>query len=277
MATFDFGDLSAPDTLALFFYQDAAGSEPARVNFGVLPDGQYVGNTAEWQPVASADAAAPDVFRIHVDLPQSSAAYFSFINDLFGPEGDRNVHLLKAEINGNEIAGSHIDASSNGDFLIPFFNGDAVAPDPDPPPPPPPPPEPGRTITGTAGSDNLAGGSGPDTISGLGGDDFLYGEAGDDVLRGGAGSDWLDVGPGATQTIVSNSGRDDASFRHGYGAVTWTDFAVGFDSVIVSEADAHLRITSHGSVSGTEITFDTDPSVLWLPGVSVLGEATVFI
>lgn len=272
MAEYTFGE--GPDTLALYFYQDAAGGEPARVNFGVLPDGQFVGNTAEWQPVVSTDPAAPDAFIIRGDFPQDSAFFFTFTNDYFGADGDRNVHLLRAEANGVEIPGSAIDAYTTTDYGPVWYDGDAQAPEPEPPPP-----EPGRALNGTGGADLLTGGAGPDTIGGGSGDDTLIGGAGDDALRGGAGSDVLNGGTGS-DAITTSGGRDAINFAPGDGRDTVTDFDAGRDSVWIGNGamDVAVREETRDGVEGSVVFFagdETGADEMWLPGATGLGTITI--
>jgi Ca2+-binding RTX toxin-like protein len=263
MAVIEFGP-GGPDELRLYFTQDEFGDDAARVNFGVLPNNEYVGNTGEWIPVSAERGAEPDVFVVRDNIPADSSFYFTFINDLYGgsPDLDRNVILVKAEINGVEIPAASAVAETQGNYGPYFFNGDTVRP---------PTEEPGRIITGTAGNDTLTGGGGPDTISGGAGDDRLDGLAGNDVIRAGGGSDLVDGGLG-NDTITTSGGVDRIRFGFGQGNDTVTDFAAGTDLVLLS-AEAENPViaeTTRDGVSGTFLSFEDDPATLWLPGTTDL-------
>jgi hypothetical protein len=117
MAVREFGPGGA-DELRLYFTQDDFGDDDARVNFGVLPNNEYVGNTGEWIPVGAERGAEPDVFVVRDNIPADSSFYFTFVNDLYGgsPDLDRNVILVKAEINGVEIPAASAVAETQGDY-----------------------------------------------------------------------------------------------------------------------------------------------------------------
>lgn len=71
----------------------------------------------------------------------------------------------------------------------------------------------GKTITGTAGDDDLSGGRGADVLAGKGGDDILEGGAGADRIDGGAGDDVVFAGSGADEML--GGAGDDILFGDG--------------------------------------------------------------
>ncbi|MFC7540468.1 calcium-binding protein [Siccirubricoccus deserti] len=75
----------------------------------------------------------------------------------------------------------------------------------------------GNFIFGGAGDDSLAGGGGNDTLLGSDGSDSLNGGVGDDVLTGGDGADYF-------------------YFQSGDGNDYITDFTIGVDKLVLSEA-----------------------------------------
>lgn len=64
-----------------------------------------------------------------------------------------------------------------------------------------------KTLTGTAGNDNLAGTNRPERIRGLKGNDRLKALNGNDLLDGGLGSDRLDAGAG-NDNLLGQAGND---------------------------------------------------------------------
>lgn len=261
MATTEFGE--GPDELRFQVTQDPLGGEPSRINFGVIENGVFAGNIAEWQPVEALRGTEPDVFVVRGDFDTDSAFYFSFINDAIAGAEDRNVQLVGATINGTAIPGSSLEAFVNGDFGPIPFNGDAQRPVD------PPPPAPGQNINGTGGADTLTGTAGNDRIQGLAGDDWISGLGGNDVIRGGAGSDVLDGGAG-NDVLFTSGGRDTVLFgKDGFGRDVVTDFEIGVDQVRLVGDTTGLRTTSLGG-DGVLIGFgDDDRSHLVLAGVGV--------
>lgn len=106
------------------------------------------------------------------------------------------------------------------------------------------------TLLGGAGSDALSGGAGNDHLSGDDGSDFiagsagldrlvgglgndtLLGQVGNDILNGGAGDDVLNGGPGS-DVIITGEGRDRISIYPQEGFDRVTDFADGFDRIVL--------------------------------------------
>lgn len=262
MATTEFGN--GPDELRLYFTQDPLGTEPARINLGVLENGEFNANTAEWQAVVSARGAEPDVFVIKGNWGADSGFFFSFLNDETAGAEDRNVQLVRAEINGNPVNGAAVAADVNGDYGAFAFNGDVERPNPGPVDPPP-----GENINGTGGADTLQGTEGNDRIQGLAGDDWISGRGGNDVIRGGAGSDVLDGGAG-NDVIFSSGGRDTILFgKEGYGRDVVTDFETGADQVRLVGDTTGLALISLGN-DGTLLKFgDDNSSTLILANVPV--------
>ena len=82
-----------------------------------------------------------------------------------------------------------------------------------------------RTVTGTAGNDDLYGGNGADTLNGGGGVDVLVGGAAADRLIGGTGDDTLTGGAGADVFVYD---------ARGFGTDTITDFVRGQDKIDLS-------------------------------------------
>jgi hypothetical protein len=265
MATTEFGN--GPDELRLYFTQDPLGTEPARINFGIIENGVFTANTATWQPVQAIRGAEPDVFVVKGNFPADSAFFFSFLNDETAGAEDRNIQLVRAEINGNPIAAATAAADMNGDFGAFSFDGNAARPGPGPVDPPPP--VAGQNINGTGGADTLQGTEGNDRIQGLAGDDRIAGLGGDDVIRGGSGSDVLDGGAG-NDTIFTSGGRDTILFgKNGFGRDVVTDFEPGVDQVRLVGDTTGLIYIGLGD-DGTLVKFgDDNSSHLILANVSV--------
>ncbi|WP_085316048.1 Ig-like domain-containing protein [Derxia lacustris] len=115
------------------------------------------------------------------------------------------------------------------------------------------------TLTGTAGSDNLAGAAtadvlagdaGNDALTGYGGNDMLTGGSGADTLYGNAGNDTLDGGTGA-DTLYGNAGDDTYVLRAGDGSAVGSyeqlreDLGEGSDTLrIVGVTPADVRFTT---------------------------------
>lgn len=263
MAEYTFGE--GPDALVLRFTADVFG-EAARINAGVVENGSIIGAAAEYVPIEAARGSEGDTVTIRGDFPADVAFFVSFLNDNFiEGEGDRNVQLVGAEINGVAIEGAAAELFTDGDAGPFWFNGDAMAPTPEPEPVP----VPGVAVRGTASADTLYGGEGPDTVSGFGGDDVLVGRGGDDVLLGGAGSDVL-FGKAGDDTITTNGGRDTVVLGYGEGSDTVTDLAKELDIVRLGGADGVVSEVTRDGVAGTLVGFASDPAEVFLPGVSGL-------
>lgn len=275
MAEYTFGE--GADALVLRFTADAFG-EAARINAGVLENGAIIGAAAEYVPIEAARGSEGDTVTIRGEFPADAAFYVSFLNDNFiEGEGDRNVQLVGAEINGVAVEGAAAELFSDGDYGPFYFDGDAAAPAPEPEPEP----VPGVVVRGTASADALYGGEGPDTISGLAGDDVLAGKGGDDVLNGGAGSDVFTGGAG-DDLITTNGGRDTVVYTPGDGRDAVTDFDPDADSIWFGGgtviADVAFADAERDGAAGALVTFAGDPdSEVWLPGVSAseLGFVTI--
>ena len=90
-------------------------------------------------------------------------------------------------------------------------------------------------LVGTEGKDLISGLRGRDTLAGLDGDDTLDGGRGADRLMGGNGNDTLDGGRGADR-LTGGEGNDSFVFtKLSHKVDRITDFAVGEDSIDVSQ------------------------------------------
>ncbi|WP_247893084.1 Calx-beta domain-containing protein [Azospirillum baldaniorum] len=165
-----------------------------------------------------------------IDLTALNATYVG--ED--GPWGSSGVKVrLRTDVNGSTV----LEIDSNGDGLsdrtvtltgIHALEELANAPGilvrvPD------------RTLSGTAGDDEVNGGAGLDTISGGAGNDLLRGMGGADSLNGGAGDDTLDGGTG--RDILTGGAGNDVFRFDGIGDVgndVITDFGPG-DQIDLSE------------------------------------------
>ncbi len=274
--TFEFGE--GPDALVLRFQADNFPDEwldAARINVGVVENGETVGAAAEYVPVSAAAGSGEfTTVAIRGDFAQDVAFYVSFLNDNYiEGYGDRNVYLVGAEINGQEIEGGTADLFQSGDYGPFWFDGDAAAPAPEPEPEPEP--VPGQEVRGTSGADLLVAGAGPDTLQGFGGDDTLGGGEGDDVLLAGAGADVLIAGAG-DDVLTTNSGRDAVVFNPGDGRDTVTDFTVLSDIVWLGDNEGgRFKEAERDGVAGTLITYEGTADELWLPGALGLGAVNV--
>jgi Ca2+-binding RTX toxin-like protein len=103
-----------------------------------------------------------------------------------------------------------------------------------------------KTITGTAGADNLTGTSSDEQINGLAGNDTLTGGDGNDTLDGGAGNDQMRGGYGDDLYIVDST-SDTVTEASGAGtdtvqsSVTWT----------LGANVENLTLTGTAAISGT--------------------------
>jgi Ca2+-binding RTX toxin-like protein len=68
-----------------------------------------------------------------------------------------------------------------------------------------------KTVTGTAGNDNLSGGDGDDSIHGLAGNDELSGGEGEDTIYGGDGRDT--ISGGSDSDTLRETGKTHAACR----------------------------------------------------------------
>ncbi|WP_158589806.1 calcium-binding protein [Gemmobacter lutimaris] len=90
------------------------------------------------------------------------------------------------------------------------------------------------TITDLFGSNKVDGGSGRDEITTGAGRDTLLGGGGNDTLSGGAGNDRI-TGGGGADDLTGGAGRDAFVFARGMGTDTVTDFAKGFDRLVLND------------------------------------------
>ncbi len=102
-----------------------------------------------------------------------------------------------------------------------------------------------RTVTGTAGNDQLHGGNADDTLLGGDGDDELNGSLGNDLLQAGAGYDYLIGGPG-NDTLDGGADWDTAWYGHANGPVN-VNLAIG----VASGADGNDKLLNVENIDGS--------------------------
>ena len=109
-------------------------------------------------------------------------------------------------------------------------------------------------LNGTNRDDRLDGVGGNDTLNGKNGNDILLGGNGKDRLIGGGGSDRL-IGEGGNDTLTGGGGADsfvfDSDRRYrpkDLGTDTITDFVVGEDKILLSDATFTTILSEAGTV-----------------------------
>lgn len=257
---------TGPDTLVVEFQSKQFEGAPLANIFVLRDDGfgglRYEGNAFEGELItAPFGGADTDSYTINGDWSGNTGLGVTYLNDRWGgtTATDRNLYVSKVTFNGNDL-GLNPAIETGGNHLVGTFSGDL-------PPGGGGPAVPGLTVNGGPGADTLYGGAGPDTINGFAGDDAMNGFAGDDVLRGGSGSDVL-VGGTGNDAVTTNGGVDRILFGHGDGDNIVTDFAIGFDSVVITggATDTEVGNIVRDGFPGTLISFADDPATMFLQG-----------
>ncbi len=179
--------------------------------------------------------------KADLDLRYGAAAIVK--EDAFGQEVLTRIASLKFVENaigtrmGDEIFGrdgrNRIDGAGGDDELYGYLGRD--------------------TLIGGAGRDKLWGGKHNDVLTGGTGWDKLWGGKGDDSLEGGVGRDRLTGGAGEDQFIFS---RADVGTMDRV-----TDFELGIDTVVVSEAPQTIALQNQGDDLRLTVQFDATTAV----------------
>jgi Ca2+-binding RTX toxin-like protein len=211
--------------------------------YTVSVDGKAYGGTLTASALRASGKA--DTITLRGDWDDTATLTLRFLNDAWGgtPQTDRNLFLLGASLNGEDL-GTTASFMSGGARSFTLTDPTPQAPPPASPPPVLPAPVAARLVEGTAGANTLTGGPGHD---------ILRGQGGADLLTGGNGADTFLLGRGA-------------------GADRITDFTPGTDRLFFTGIDpASLKATAAGGgAPGLLLTYGPAGDTVLLSGVTRL-------
>lgn len=217
-----------PDTLVLRISQDFY---LASAQYKIFINGEAIGGTL----VAGGQRKTGEYDTITLKGNWGDKVDFSirFLNDRSTADGDRNLHIHSAILNGvdQKVAAPILrNETKNYTFNNPITDlqlPEALV---------------AALVEGTRASDTLSGGKG---------DDIIRGHAGNDIMTGGAGADTFILNPGDGQDRV-------------------TDFVSGTDRLLFRGVDPEslkASVTKVDGVLGTLIRYGTGEDSVFLAGV----------